>query len=151
MDLLLGAAYSLVFAEQEGYEHRVSKRVEEDKVLVRARSLADGTVRTDGKWMAGFHLNGALFRESSVYDRILKVVSLKKELDMRRAEAEARYGWRAHSNIQAIHRQVNDLKHSTSGSYRGRRRDAGVQNSIDALHELLTLIEAWASQDLSPG
>ena len=143
LDDLLGAIYALVFAAKEDFEHRVAKPIEADKVLIRANQLADGKVRTDGKWMAGFHLNSALFRLSATYDRILKiVVGGSGDLGARREEAECRYNWK-NTNIRAIHGQATDLKHTPKGTHDGRRKDAGLQNAADALNELLGLVEAW--------
>jgi hypothetical protein len=129
LDLLLGAVYSLVFATQEKFEHRVGRPVEDDKVLIRARDLKAGTVRMDGKWIAGFHLNSALFRVSCVYDRILSLLSQRPTLDERRKDAETRYGWREHDKTRAIRGQVNKFKHSTSGTYVRRHQNADLSNS----------------------
>lgn len=145
IDDLLGALYSLVFATRERFEDRVGP-IEEDKVLIRAEQVAAGRLRTDGRWMAGFHLNSALFRESATYDRILAtVVDEGSDLKSRRAKAQERYGWRS-DNIHAIHGQVNALKHDRMGIHDGRRRDAGLTNAVAAFGELLALIEAWQQQ-----
>ena len=103
-------------------------------------------MRTDGKWMAGFHLNSALFRLSATYDRILKIViGGSGDLRSRREEAERRYTWDS-TNIRAIHGQATDLKHTPKGVRDGRRKDAGLQNAADALNELISLVEGWERQ-----
>ena len=74
LDDFLGAIYALIFAKQCDFKDRVAIPIELDKVVKRAEQLAAGDVRTDGKWMAGFHFNSALFRMAAAYHRALKVV-----------------------------------------------------------------------------
>jgi hypothetical protein len=96
--------------------------------------------------MAGFHLNGALFRQSATYDRILAtIIDDGSKLEARRETALQRYAW-CSDNIRAIHGQVNVLKHSRRGIHDGRRKNAGIENAVAALGELLNLIEAWERQ-----
>ena len=107
-------------------------------------------MRTDGKWMAGFHFNSALFRTSAAYHRILQIVTGNAgDVGALRLSAEQLYrqlkgsDWR-NDNIRAVHGQVTDLKHRPRGTFSGRRRNAGYQNAVAAVSELLDLIETWA-------
>jgi len=74
LDDLLGALYALVFAEQAGFVHRVDRPIEISAVITRAEQVSKGEVRVDGKWIAGFHFNSALYRISATYHRTLKLV-----------------------------------------------------------------------------
>jgi hypothetical protein len=63
LDDFLGAVYALVFSQCN--VHPFSSRngqIEIATVIKRAEDIANGTLRTSGNWMAGFHFNGALFR-----------------------------------------------------------------------------------------
>lgn len=149
LDDLLGGVYALIYAKQNDFRDRPSLPIEIAAVTVRAEQLAKGLVRTDGKWMAGFHFNSALFRISGTYHRFLKVVVGKNgDVGALRPLAEELYRQRIgadwkNSNVRAIHGQVTDLKHTVGGTYEGRRVDAGFQNAVSAVGELLDLVETW--------
>jgi len=143
LDDLLGAVYCLVFATITKFGDRHGP-IERDKVLIRAEAVSRGSVRTDGKWMAGFHLNSAMYRLSATYDRILKTVTdVSGDLAAMRNAAEKQFNWKS-KNIRGIHGQVTALKHDRRGAHDGRRRDAGLENAYGAVGELLSLTEAWA-------
>ena len=114
--------------------------------------LADGRIREDGKWMAGFHFNSAMFRMSAVYHRVLQIVTGKKgDVGTLRHEAEIFYRrWRgstwAHGSLHAVHGQVTDLKHTPHGTFFGRRRGASYEGAVVGMSQLLDLIEAWAAK-----
>ena len=74
LDDLLGALYALVFAKQAGFVHRVDRPIEISAVITHAEQVSKGEVRVDGKWIAGFHFNSALYRISATYHRTLKLV-----------------------------------------------------------------------------
>lgn len=144
LDLLLGALYALALAHNEGYEHRLAP-TEPATIRRRAEQLVSASIRTDGKWIAGFHLNSAMLRLSAVADRILKIVLPKlgeKSFKKRSNEAEKKYGWKNES-IRAIHLQANNLKHDAIGTHSGRRPDADLTGAIKGADQLLNLLEAW--------
>jgi hypothetical protein len=74
LDDLLGALYALVFAKQAGFVHRVDRPIEISAVITHAEQVSKGEVRVDGKWIAGFQFNSALYRISATYHRTLKLV-----------------------------------------------------------------------------
>src|SRR6266571_4708631 len=57
LDDLLGAIYALIIARERDFTNRTDRRIEIAAVERRAMQLADGRIREDGKWMAGFHFN----------------------------------------------------------------------------------------------
>lgn len=151
LDDLLGAVYSLIFAVANGYVDRPTAldKSSIDSVITRANDLASGHVRTDGKWIAGFYFNNALFRLAAIYHRELKVVAGKEKardfVEALLPEARSRFkaakgcDW-ANIQITKIHTEVNGLKHTASGLYSGRT--VTLKESIDAVEELLALFEA---------
>lgn len=149
LDDLLGAVYALIFARENDFEDRAAKPIEPNVLLTRAGDLAKGKVRTDGKWIAGFHFNSALFRISAIYHRFLKIaVGRDDEVGTLRPLAETLYrqwtskNW-CNTNVRAVHGQVTDLKHAPRGTYDHRRANAGFRNAVLSVGELLDLIEAW--------
>src|SRR6059036_133007 len=78
LDDLVGAIYALIFAKESDFTNRSDRPIEIAAVGRRATQLANGRVRDDGKWMAGFHFNSAMFRMSAVYHRVLKTVTGKE-------------------------------------------------------------------------
>jgi len=152
LDDFLGVVYALIFAEKYAFKDRSSSPIEVPVVIKRAEHLAGGMVRTDGAWMAGFHLNSALFRMSAVYHRFLKIVVGKETGYVPALSPRAKKLYRkwkneewANSNIEGVYLQVNDLKHSPAGTHDGRRKEAGYENAVAAVSELLDLVEAWAA------
>jgi hypothetical protein len=77
LDDFLGVIYSLVQSKQHGFADRTGA-IEIKAVEKRAKRISVGEVRTDGKWIAGFYFNNALFRTAAVYHRILKIATGKK-------------------------------------------------------------------------
>jgi hypothetical protein len=152
-DDFLGGVYALIFARLGGFSDRLGAPIEPDKVVIRAEQIATGKVRTDGKCMAGFHFNGALFRISAAYHRGLKVVlgdpNSREYAPALQPRAAALYGawkssrWQSRST-EAVYREVNGLKHMPQGLYEGRR--VQFKEAVEAVEELLDLIESWASQ-----
>ncbi len=142
LDDLLGVVYALIFARQQGFVNRSSIPIEVDKVVVRAQDVAKGRVRVDGKWMAGFHFNSAIYRLAAVYDRVLRVVVCggeKERVGSLRDKAKERYsGWNS-DQLDRINEQVNTLKHRPPGVFEGRK--AVYLDAMSALAELLNLID----------
>jgi hypothetical protein len=64
----------LIQAKQHDFTDRTDRPTKIDAVAKRAFKIAAGSVRTDGKWIAGFYFNDALFRTAAVYHRVLKIV-----------------------------------------------------------------------------
>lgn len=152
LDDFLGAVYALIFAKEADFTHRPNRQIDIAAVEKLAKQLAAGQVRTDGKWMAGFHFNSALFRLSASYHRILQTITHEAgNMATLRPAAENIYrqlkgsDWR-NGNIRAVHGQVTDLKHRPKGTFSGRREKAGHPNAVSAVSELLDLIETWASK-----
>jgi hypothetical protein len=149
LDDFLGAIYALAYAKKSEFQDRPTIPIEVPTVVTRAEQLAKGLVRTDGKWMAGFYFNSALFRLSGTYHRALTiVVGHGGDVGNLRPDAEQLYrGWTGkewgNSNVRAIHGQVVDLKHIPKGTFEHRRTDAGMANAVSAVDELLDLLEAW--------
>src|SRR5678815_1814452 len=74
LDLFLGVLYALALAKMEGFVDRTKSSTQATAITRRAAVVAAGRIRLDGKWMAGFHFNSALFRIAAVYHRLLKIV-----------------------------------------------------------------------------
>lgn len=154
LDEFLGAVYALIFARLGGFADRPKGvPIQPGRIDDRANEIAAGKIRTDGTWMAGFHFNGALFRIAAMYHRSLKVV-LGKPTSREYApqllpEAAKAYltwtskVWQSTSN-EAVYSEVNHLKHSSDGLREGRAVKFSV--AVEAIEELLTLIESWSTQ-----
>lgn len=151
LDDFLGSVYALIFAKLGGFADRVGVPIEPDKVVSRAEQITMGRVRTDGRWMAGFHFNGALFRIAGAYHRGLKVVvgepkSREYACTLQPKAAALYRTWKSSEwesrGIKAVHDQVNDLKHTPQGVYEGRK--VQFKEALKAVEELLNLIESWA-------
>ena len=156
LDDLLGALYAIIFAKHFGFEDRPNRPIEVSAIVKRAQQVARGEVRTDGKWMAGFHFNSALFRISAVYHRVLKIVAGRDgDVGTLRPQAEEFYRrcrdavWQ-NQNVRGIHGQATDLKHTTKGIYESRRIDAGLRNAVLAVGELLDLLEVFGPGTATP-
>jgi len=154
LDDFLGAVYALILAKHADFTDRLTRPIEIAAVEKRAKQIAAGKVRTDGKWMAGFHFNSALFRTAAVYHGILKIVvgrvAYVHEL---RGRARELYRQWNHSDwtsdkLEMVHSQVNDLKHSPRGIH--DQRTVAYQDAVSAVGELLDLIEAWVTASTPP-
>lgn len=149
LDDFLGAVYALILAKKGGFTDRLTRPIEVAAVEKRAGQIAAGKVRTDGKWMAGFHFNSALFRTAAVYHRILKiVVGRVAKVPALRGDARELYrkwnhrDWRS-DKLDMVHNQVNDLKHTPRGIH--DKRTVAYQDAVTAVGELLDLMEAWVT------
>jgi hypothetical protein len=47
-----------------------------------------------------------------------------------------------HANIQSVHEEINDLKHTAKGFFSGRNVPYAV--AVEAVAEMLVLFEAWS-------
>jgi hypothetical protein len=152
LDDLLGAVYSLILARHHHFEDRTDRPIEIPVVQARALQIQKGDVRIDGKWIAGWHFNSALFRIAAVYHRLLKVSVGQPETreyvwDLRpRVEALYKH-WRrtewSSDHVGAIHEEVNVLKHTTQGVHSGRT--ATFDDALAGIGELIDLAEAWST------
>ena len=116
----------------------------------RAEQVARGDIRIDGKWIAGWYFNSALFRAAAVYHRLLKVVAgdpgTKDGVWDLLPKVEARYqswtnaAWSS-GCIRDVHSQVKFLKHEPQGMYHGRT--ATFADAVGGIGELLELVEGW--------
>ena len=103
--------------------------------------------------MAGFHFNSALFRIAAAYHRALKVVLAEAQsrdfapaLQPRAAALYRQWNskdWSSARN-EDVYKEVNHLKHTPKGVYEGRI--VQFKDEMDAIEELLDLIESWARQ-----
>lgn len=146
LDDFLGAVYALIQAKEHGFADRTGP-IEIAAVQKRAQKIAVGQVRTDGKWIAGFYFNNALFRTAAIYHRVLKiVVGEKAYVPVLVIKAQALYPQWTNSKLDTVHDQVNDLKHTPRGVY--DQRTITYDDAVAAVGELLVLIEAWAPANI---
>jgi hypothetical protein len=143
LDDFLGAVYALIQAKQHGFTDRTAP-INITAVEKRARMIAAGKVRLDGKWIAGGYFNNALFRTAAIYHRVLKIIVggngfVPKLLP----KAQALYPQWTSRNLDQVHTQVNDLKHTPRGVH--DRRTVTFAAAVAAVGELLDLIEAWTA------
>ncbi|WP_321472736.1 hypothetical protein [uncultured Paludibaculum sp.] len=140
LDDLLGGVYGLVQAIQFGFVDRLERPIQISAVQKRATQLAAGNVRTDGKWVAGYCFNNALFRIAAVLHRVLKIVTGERRyVPVLIPEAQRLYPhWRC-EKLNVVHSQVNDLKHTPLGAY--EQRSASFADAIASVDELLQLLE----------
>jgi hypothetical protein len=151
LDDLLGSVYNLFYATHFEYADRLKTLSEHDigNVAIRANDMGQCKVRIDGKWAAGVFFNNALFRLAGVYHRVLKIAvdkptsrdfpyALLPEVE-KLFRAATKLDWK-HTHIQAIYKEVTDLKHTPDGIFEGR--SVRFVQAIDAVDEILTLVEA---------
>jgi hypothetical protein len=155
LDDFLGAAYALVLAKHNNppVKGRAGP-IEVSAVLTRAKQLGSGRLRMAGAWLAGFHLNSALFRLAGVYERGLKVVTgneTKRNLhrnDLLPSAESAYRTWKLtawqHTHLDKVYDEVNHLKHETKGIF--FQRTVALDDAKSAGQELIELLEAWNSQ-----
>jgi hypothetical protein len=150
LDDLLGALYSLILARHHKFEDRTSQTIETPVLERRASQVQAGEVRIDGKWIAGWHFNSALYRVAAVYHRVLKVTigdpETREYVPALRPRVQQLYRqWRSSDwssvGADAICTEVNTLKHTSKGVYFGRT--ATFEEATIAVAELLDLVEAW--------
>jgi hypothetical protein len=148
LDDLLGALYALIFAQSAGFRERGSERAERLPPRKRARQLERGVVRTDGAWIAGFHLNSALYRISAVRDRVLQVVTKRKNGKLAEHASALFLSWTgdswSYARLDLVRKEVNRLKHNPGGVV--STREVGPAIAGSAMEELLDLVEAWSKR-----
>jgi hypothetical protein len=145
LDDFLGAVYALIQAKHYKFADRADRSIDIKPVALRAAQIAKGRVRTDGQWVAGFYFNNALFRTAAVYHRILKIVVGQERgyVPALLPEAQKRYPRWTSAEIDKVHNQVNDLKHTPRGVH--DQRTVTYDDAVAAIGELLDLIEAWTA------
>lgn len=143
LDDFLGAVYALIQAKQHGFADRTGP-IQIAAVKERAQMIAAGKVRSDGKWIAGFHFNNALFRTAAVYHRVLKiVVGEKAYVPVLLPKAQTLFPRWTSNKLSMVHDQVNDLKHTPRGIHDERK--VTYDDAVAAVDELLVLIEGWTA------
>jgi len=149
LDDLLGAVYSLFYAIHHDFSERPHALAPTNigSVLDRAKDMAHGRVRTEGKWTAGFYLNNALFRIAAVYHRVLKLYTGDSQSKIKKLVTTASEKYKSTQNrawksraLKKVNCEVDKVKHTQGGIIKGR--DAGLNEAIQATEELLALIEA---------
>lgn len=148
LDDFLGILYALEFAARYGFADRPSEPIEIGVVERRASQFARGELRGSGKWLAGFHFNGALFRIAAVSHRLLRSIRndprhLQALIQESKTDFQRWIGkeWSS-ASIEAIYEEVNRIKHQPEGLYQSR--EIGYRDALTAPDELLTLLEAWS-------
>jgi len=150
LDDLLGAVYALILSQCTVHPFVArSGPIEIQAVLKRAEDVAQGTIRTSGNWLAGFHFNSALFRIAATYHRGLKVVSQREKSDLKKAALlklvkPAFPNWE-HGYLDDIWDEVNHLKHAAGGVFNSRTIKREGANA--AIAELLHLFNLWVDAD----
>jgi len=146
-DDFLGAVYALIQAKKHDFADRTGP-IEIAAVEKRAQMIATGKVRTDGKWVAGFYFNNALYRTAAVQHRILKIITKKNDVQVPklRKEAKSLFSQWTSDKLDMVHSEVNDLKHTPSGVH--DQRTVTYQDAVAAVGELLTLIELWTAANI---
>jgi hypothetical protein len=144
LDDFLGAVYALIRAKHENFQDRPERPIAIKPVAQRAARIEAGNIKTDGRWIAGFYFNNALFRTAAVYHRILKVATgAAGYVPALQAAGLASYpNWNS-IRLFKVHSQVNELKHEPQGVYHGRL--VTYEDALTATCDLLDLIEAWAT------
>jgi hypothetical protein len=141
LDDFLGAVYALTFAKQGGFKNRPDRSISIVAVEKLARQMASGQLRTDGKWIAGFHFNSALFRTAAVSHRILQIiVGRDGNVPTLCDEAEKLYPKWSSGNVRKVCTEVNKLKHKRKALL--ERRNVAYEDALAAVGELLDLMEA---------
>jgi hypothetical protein len=149
LDELLGSIYSLTIAHKLKYEDRIKKKKEDRVILNVAKELSEGTVRTDGKWVAGYFMNSGTYRTSSVYHRVLKIATGEDIEDLTKLAAKAGAAYKQWTNgkqwpkdeLERVRREANSLKHEEEGLYPGR--ELWHVHGVVAIGQLITFIEQW--------
>jgi hypothetical protein len=157
LDELLGSIYSLVTAKKLKYEDRIKTKKEDRVILDVAKELSEGTVRTDGKWVAGYFMNSGTYRTASVYHRVLKITTGKDLDDLKRLvpiAAAAYKTWTSgkqwpRTELDRVRLEANSLKHDGQSLYPGRT--LWHQHGILGIGQILTFIEAWLAHQKKNG
>jgi hypothetical protein len=152
LDELIGSIHSLMMSHKLKYEDRIKKKKEDKVILDRAKALGQGTVRTDGKWIAGYFMNSSTYRTSSVYHRVLKIATGEGIDDLKvlvHKAAAAYKKWTggkqwSRDHLERVRLEANDLKHAEPGLYQGRK--LWHEYGVVAIGQLLTFIEAWLAE-----
>jgi len=150
LDFFSGAIHALFLARHHGFKNRKDRSPSTPAVRKIARDLSGGKLRIEGAWLAGFHFNSGLARLAGVYERSMKLASGLRDKNLKKWKVEegacrihGRWTGSAweHANIEAVYVEVNKLKHATGGVQAGR--DVSSTDALEAIGELLALLEAW--------
>jgi PHD/YefM family antitoxin component YafN of YafNO toxin-antitoxin module len=157
LDDLLGAIYSLLFASRNGFDDRTEKELDDryyKDVSIRAADMSSGSVRTDGKWAAGYYFNSGVLRIDAVCHRGAETVaSPRKGFDNLRKpisdwfQSTQDAPWAA-AALQKIGCEARALKHRTDAVI--PKRNARFADAVDAIGELIVLFEAFQNATHHP-
>jgi hypothetical protein len=147
LDDFLGVVYALISAKKDGFKNRPDRSISILAVEKLARQMASGKLRTDGKWIAGFHFNSALFRTAAVSHRILQIVVGRDDnVPTLCDEAEKLYSKWSGVNVRKVCSEVNKLKHRCKALL--ERRNVAYEDALAAVGALLDLIEVWTAANV---
>jgi hypothetical protein len=164
LDYLLGALHALLQAKRHRFKDRQHALDDERGrshegveyweygPMVRVRLIADGKLRIDGGWVAGFYFNSALARLASVFDRAVRWRAIQLGLD--KDPRPPRSGppprvWQllremglqefTKGKLAQVYEEANPLKHKAAGL--ARRRKVTMADATRAFGEMLDLLE----------
>jgi hypothetical protein len=83
-----------------------------------------------------------------VQHRILKIITKKNDVQVPKLRKDAKVlfpQWTS-DKLDMVHSQVNDLKHTPRGVH--DQRTVTYQDAVDAVGELLNLIELWTAANV---
>ncbi|MCD9186863.1 MAG: hypothetical protein LUM44_10540 [Pyrinomonadaceae bacterium] len=151
LDDLLGAIYCLILAKYHNFKDRSDQKIENEVIPTRAEQIKKGDVRIEGAWIAGWHFNSSLFRIAAIYHRLLKLIEGSTSKDYKdkllKNVKKSYKNWTGEDwskiNTEAIHEEVNTLKHGIQGLYFAR--NVTFQHALTSISDLLKLIEAWSN------
>jgi hypothetical protein len=157
LDDTLGAAYSLFYAIRNRFADRAAALGDAyyKDVLVRATDMSAGSVRTEGKWTAGYYMNSALLRIDAVYHRALATVAGNDGAKVEKLLEAVGEWFRSNKGhawstcaLESVNKEVRSLKHRPGGIT--TKRDATLSDAVEAIRELLTLLEAFHKAGCKP-
>lgn len=146
LDYLLGALHALFQAKQLGYQHRpqsLDDKYWNEGPLPRVGYMAQGKLRVEGKWLAGFYFNSALVRLAAAFDRTVRLKATRKKIKVKKRPV-----WNllldlglqrfSKGKLARVYREVNPLKHAPEGLATGRR--ITMTDATQAFDEMLDLL-----------
>ncbi len=161
LDYLLGALHGLFQAKRLGFKDR-DHALDDARgrspqgvpywkyaALTRVRFMAEGRLRVDGAWVAGFYFNSALVRLAAVFDRTVRLKATRKGLDRRGRGSRPPsvydllralgLGLFTKGELAKVYQEVNPLKHKPEGLAEGRH--VTMADATIAFGQMLELLE----------
>jgi hypothetical protein len=145
LDYLLGALHGLIHAKRLGFKDRdhplddvrghSAEGIDywQHAPMKRVRLMAEGKLRIDGAWAAGFYFNSALARIAAVFDRAVRRRAIQKGLDrpwvpgsppgpsVRKLLRDLGLGRFTRGKLADVYDEANPLKHAPAGLAKGRK------------------------------